>query len=239
VEQQLRNRLAQGGIAFGVPIALATAVRGGTDGAVRVAVDAQMPASSTGPLTAIYGLVDAKGAMVESGRRELAASANGDYRVTFDAPVAPGGYRLRFVVADANGNIGAVQHEVNATLARFDRVQVSDVMLTSAGADGVSRFLALDALPPGAVSLRSAIELYPDTPDAVSQLTVRFALLPENGVTPIATRDVKPVATAGTLVATASLPAGVLAPGAYVVRLEILDGGTPIGALMSSFRKAP
>ena len=75
---------------------------------------------------AIFGLVDAKGAMVQSGRRELSASLAGDYRVTFDAPVAPGRLsRLRFVVADATANLGAVQHDVNATFTRFGAVQVA------------------------------------------------------------------------------------------------------------------
>jgi len=238
VEQQLRNRLAQGGIAFGVPIALATAVRGGSGGAVRVAVDAQMPASTTGPLIALYGLVDAKGAMVESGRRELSASTTGDYRVTFDAPVAPGGYRLRFAVADATGNIGAVQHDVNATLTRFDRVQVSDVILTSAGADGTSRFLALDALPAGAVSLRAAVELYPDQPAAAPGMSVRLALLRADTSATVAARDVVPAGTDGTLAAVATLPIGGLEPASYIVQVTVLDRGVPVGTLMAPFRKS-
>ncbi|HEX5215073.1 MAG TPA: VWA domain-containing protein [Vicinamibacterales bacterium] len=237
IEQQLRDRLAQGGIAFGVPIALATAVRGGRDGAVRIAVYAQIPASTSGPLTAMFGLVDAKGAMVESGRRELSASTTGDYRVTFDAPVAAGGYRLRFVVADATGNIGAVQHDVNATLTRFDRVQLSDVILTSVGADGASRFLALDALPAGAVSLRAAVELYLDAPATAEGLTVRLALLRADTTAMVATRDIVPTGADGTLAAVATLPVATLEPAPYIVQVTILDHGQPVGTLMAPFRK--
>jgi hypothetical protein len=238
IDEQLRNRLAQGGIAFGVPIAVATAVRGGADAVVRVAVDAQMPATSAGPLTALYGFVDAKGAMVQSGRREVPASRSGDYRVTFDAPVAPGGYRLRFVVADAAGNIGAVQHNVNATLTRFGVVQVSDVMLTSAGADGASRFLALDALPAEAVALRAAVELYPDQPVDAADVTVRLALLQAETSAVIATRDIVPAGADGILAATASMPVAGLAPASYVVQVTILNRGVPVGALMAPFRKS-
>jgi len=237
-EEQLRNRLAQGGIAFGVPIAVATAVRGGSDGVVRVAVDAQMPATSTGPLTAVYGFVDAKGAMVQSGRRELQATKSGDYRVTFDAPVTPGGYRLRFIVADANGNIGAVQHSVNATLTRFGVVQVSDVMLTSAGRDGVSRFLALDALPADAVSLRAAIELYPDQPADAMDVSIRLTLLQADTQVPVATRDIVPTGANGALLAAATLPVSGLAAASYVVQVTVLNRDMHVGTLMAPFRKS-
>ena len=237
VEQQLRNRLAQGGIAFGVPIVLATAVRGGNDGVVRIAVDAQMPASTNGPLIAIFGLVDAKGAMAQSGRRELALSTSGDYRVTFDTRVAPGGYRLRFVVADATGNIGAVQHDVNATLTRFGNVQVSDLLLTWAGADGAGRLLALDALPSGASSLRAAVELYPDEGIALPKRVVRFTLLRADTTAPVAVLDVQPAAAANGFVASATLPAARLDPINYIVLATVLDDGKGIGELSGSFRK--
>lgn len=161
----------------------------------------------TAPLIAMFAIVDGPGKVVQSGWREIAPVATGeDYRIAFAVPLTAGSYRLRFAVADANGNIGSVQRPVDAVLHRFGPLLASDLLATWTGADGASRFLALDLLPAAAATLRATVELYPDDLGASSSISVRFTLLRNDDTMPMTVRDVTPVANGGVLTAAARCP---------------------------------
>jgi VWFA-related protein len=238
VEQALQARLAQGGVAFGVPIALATALRREPSGdRLQLAIETQVPKTTAAPLVAMFALVDDAGKTMQSGRRAVPAAPPGDdYRLTFAVPVAPGQYRLRFAVADGAGNIGSVHQAIVARLVRAGALSASDLLVSWNGADNVSRFLALDTLPPAATTLRASIELYPDDPGA-PPARVRFVILRQGDSTAFATLEVTPAAGAGVLTATTSLSAGDLAPGTYTIQATILDAGADQTTLSAVFRK--
>ncbi len=133
-----------------MPIALATALRRdpapGAD--LQLGVNVQMPAGVSAPLLAMYALVDGAGKVVKAGRQAVpAALAGDDYQLAFPIPLAAGAYRLRFAVADALGNIGSIEHGVEARLPHLGAVSVSDLFTTWVGTDGVRRLLALETLP--------------------------------------------------------------------------------------------
>ena len=240
IETTLRTRLAQGGMAFGVPVALATAMRRGSTADERqLAVEVEVPASVRGPLTAMFALVNASGTIVQSGRREVTVPPSGeDYRITFGVPLAPGHHRLRLAVADASGNIGSIQRAIPPQLPRLGSVRTSDLLVGWAGTNGVSRFLALDRLPDGASTLRVSLELYPDSAGAASWIRVDLTLLHGNDGTPVVTRNIIPVSNADRLTASALLPVGVLTPGSYTIQATILESEKPVGSLSAVFRKA-
>jgi VWFA-related protein len=239
VEEALRMRVAQGGFAFGVPLRVATALRKDPGGGIQMAVEAQVPSAVNGPLVAMFAALDEQGRVVQSGRREIPAGRSGeDYRIAFPVPLKEGTYRLRLAIADANGNIGSVQQRVIAELRRVGSLLVSDVLTTWATSDGQARLLALDLLPAHATSLRAVIELYPDDPGGGSPVKVRFTLRRGEEPAPIASIEASTSVNGTALVATATLPAGALAPGAYTIDAEILDAGRVLGVVSTSLRKA-
>ena len=233
IEEALRARIAQGGVAFGVPVALATAVRRERAGAeLQLGVNVQMPADVASPLSAMFALVNETGGVVQAGRPAVTQGSPGDdHRVAFGVPLVPGNYRLRFSIADAHGNIGSVEHNVTARLARFGRVAVSDLFVTWSGDDGRRQFLALEKVPEAASTLWAALELYPDTPESAPDLSVRFALIPVGETAPRIEHQVTPVRDGTLLSASLEIPAAVLLPGSYTLRATVLNGGSPVGSI--------
>ena len=239
IDEALRARIAQGGVAFGVPIALATAVRRERTGAeLQLGVNVQMPASVASPLSAMFALVNETGRVVQAGRPAVTQGAPGDdHRVAFGVPLVPGNYRLRFSIADANGNIGSVEHNVTARLARFGRVAVSDLFVTWSGDDGRRQFLALEKVPEASSTLWAALELYPDTPESAPDLSVRFVLIRVGETAPRIEHDMTPVRDGTLLSASLEIPAADLLPGSYTLRATVLDGGSPAGSISVGLRR--
>ncbi len=240
IEEQLKTTLAQGGVTFGVPIALGTAQRRDpASQALQLGVNVQVPSSVQGPLVAMYGLVNDTGQIANAGRRDVPAPASGeDYQLAFPVPIESGKYRLRFVVADAQGNIGSVEHSVTAGLAHFGAFSVSDLFTMWAGADHQPRFLALERLPSGATTIGASLELYPDDPSgAVPDVTVRFEVLPVGNETAVLEREVTPAVVGTTRSAIAELPVDDLQAGAYTIRATIVQAGTTTGVVSATIRK--
>jgi VWFA-related protein len=239
VDETLRARLASGGVAFGVPIALATSLRRSPAGAdaVQLGVNVHMPATVAAPLVAMFAIVDQAGKIVTAGRQPVpAAPAGGDYELAFPIGVTPGAYRLRFAVADAAGNIGSVEQAVEARLARLGAVTVSDLVTTWTGPDGQRRFLALETVPAAADSMRAFIELYRE--GAPAALAVRFALLKTGEPTPVLEETLTPTPDGAALAAGIDIPVSTLDAGSYTVRATILEAGVEVGTVTTSFRKA-
>jgi hypothetical protein len=111
----MKNAIASGKPAYGVPVQLDPEVTGSAaagDLAVRVVVT--VPSSVQGPLDGVFAIVDEAG-QLKSGKRALQRLVGSDnYRLEFLVPVTPGKYRLRFAVADAIGNVGAIEVKVTA-----------------------------------------------------------------------------------------------------------------------------
>ena len=238
IAEQLKTTLAQGGVAFGVPIALGTAQRRDpASNALQLGVNVQVPSSVQGPLIAMYGLVNEAGEIKQAGRRDVPMPSPGeDYLLAFPVPIETGKYRLRFVVADAKGNIGSLEHGVTAGLAHFGAFSVSDLFTMWAGADRQPRFLALERLPEGAATVGASLELYPDNANP-PEVVVRFALTALGGETALIEREITPEVVGTARQAIAELPVDDLQPGAYVIHAAVVEAGTVTGTVTSTIRK--
>jgi hypothetical protein len=238
ISEQLKATLAQGGVAFGVPIALGTAQRRDpSSNALQLGVNVQVPSSVEGPLVAMYGLVNDAGQVTQAGRRDVPAPQPGeDYQLAFPVPIETGKYRLRFVVADAKNNIGSVEHGVTAGLAHFGAFTVSDLFTMWAGADGQPKFLALERLPEGAKTIGASLELYPDNANAPDAI-VRFTLTAPGSETALVEREITPALMGTTRQAIAELPVDDLQPGAYVVHATVVEAGVVTGTVTAMLRK--
>ena len=169
-DEQLKAGVANGALAYGVPLTLATVLRrGASTSQVDVGANVEVPGSVTGPITVMFGLVDLASGTLRTGKTTIAAPvAGGNYRVSLSLPVATGAYRLRFAVADAAGHVGSLGIGVKAELTRLGPLQLSDVLTSWTGTDGKPQFLALEEIPserggasviPGALP----VEWRPDT----------------------------------------------------------------------------
>ncbi len=241
IDDQLKTTLAQGGVSFGVPIALATALRHEpASNALQLAVNVQVPASVDGPLIAMFALVNEAGQVKQAGRRQVPAPPAGeDYQLAFPVPIEAGRYRLRFAVADAKNNLGSVEHAVTAGLAHFGAFAVSDLFTMWSGADRQPRFIALERLPAGAETIGASLELYPDDAGAaVPDVTVHFAMLPVGSDTPALERDVTPEVVGTVRSAIAELPVDDLQEGVYTIRATVIEAGRATGTVTTTIRKA-
>jgi VWFA-related protein len=239
VDEQLQAVLVKGVPNYGVPISVATVVRrGDTPAALELGANVEVPANVPGPLTVVFGLVDAAGKL-RTGRKTLEAPPNGqNYRVTVSLPVSPGSYRLRFGVADAAGQVGSLDVPVTAQLGRLGPFLTSDVLTSWSAADGKPQFLALEEVPTSATSLRAFLELYaaPDVPTP-EDVQVQWTLI-GSAAQPVAEESVAPTRSADRLVAGGQFSLDSLAPGTYEVRATVLVAGRSVGTVSTTIRKA-
>jgi VWFA-related protein len=240
VEDQLKAAVTQGLPNYGVPVSVATIVRrGDTATAIDVGANVEVPAGAPGPLTVMFGLVDAAG-QLRTGRRSVEAPADGgNYRVSLSLPVTPGTYRLRFAIADTTGHVGSIDAPVNAQLGHVGPFLTSDVMTSWSGTDGKSQFLALEEVPPTATSLRTFLELYaaPDAP-MPADVRVQWTVIGSTTVQPVVEQSVVPVQTTDRSTAAGQFALNTLAPGTYEIRATVLVAGRAVGTVSTTFRKA-
>lgn len=237
VETQLKDAVANGTPLYGIPISMGTSVRR-ADVASQVAVnlDIDVPASTPGPLTLMFGLSDPIG-MAQSGRKVLdAPSGGGDYRVSLTIPVAPGTYTLRLAAADANGAVGSVQTRVKAVLSQMGPFLVSDLLTGWSAGSGPAQFLALERLPATATELLGVLELYP-APGATipADVKVRETILTPDG-TPVDDREVVPQDRNGMLRAEAPFDLQYIPAGPYVLRATVTAGGGTVGTTSTTIQ---
>ncbi|MGH9410048.1 MAG: VWA domain-containing protein, partial [Vicinamibacterales bacterium] len=112
----LRTRLADGGTSVGVPLTAGAEVRRDPTDASHLEMDVsvEVPASVTGPLTVMCGVMDAHGNMADVDRKQLPPATHRDYQIAFPIRLTTGQYRLRIAASDANGHIGSVEKPVSA-----------------------------------------------------------------------------------------------------------------------------
>jgi VWFA-related protein len=242
VDEQLQAVLLKGVPSYGVPIAVATVVRRGvTPAALDLGANLEVPANVPGPVTVVFGLVDAAGKL-RSGRKTIDAPPNGqNYRMSVSLPVSTGNYRLRVGVADGAGQVGSLDAPVTAQLGRVGPFLTSDVMTSWSGADGKPQFLALEEVPTSATSLRTFLELYapPDapTPTDVADVKVQWTLI-GTAAQPVAEQSVAPTQTPDRLLAGGQFPMDKLASGTYDLRATVLVAGRAVGSVSTTIRKA-
>jgi VWFA-related protein len=239
VDDQLKAAVTQGLPNYGVPVSVATVIRRGeTATAVDVGANLEVPASAPGPLTVMFGLVDAAG-QLRTGRRSVEAPTDGgNYRVSLSLPVVPGTYRLRFAVADTTGHVGSIDAPVIAQLGHVGPFLTSDVITSWSGTDGKPQFLALEEVPPTATSLRTYLELYaaPEVPKP-ADVRVQWTLIGST-VQPAVEQSVVPVQTTDRSTAAGQFALDSLAPGTYEIRATVLVAGRAVGTVSTTFRKA-
>ena len=238
-DSALRTRLSEGGTSFGVPLAAGAEMRRDPADASDIEIDSsvEVPASVTGPLTLLYGLMDQNGKIANVGREEIPQADQNDYQVAFPMRVTPGRYRLRVVASDANGHIGSVEKPVSAALAPAGTYTASDLLTAYTDARGASQLVTLDTLPPDARSLLLRLELYPDGSERHGALQVRFQLLQLGQNSAIATDEVTPSASDTTRVAAASLPIQGLGAGSYTIRATVFENGIEVGTQSATFKR--
>jgi VWFA-related protein len=240
VDEALRTRIASGGVAFGVPIALATSLRRdpAAGGGLQLGVNIQMPANVAAPLVAMFAVVDQAGKIVNAGRQPVpSAMAGEDYQLAFPIGVAPGAYRLRFAVADAAGNIGSVEQSVDARLPKLGSVTVSDLVITWIDADGKRRFLALETVPAAAASMRAFLELYRESSGIAPAIEVRFAVFKAGESAAVLEETRTPLPEGTALAAGIDILVGTLGSGDYTLRATVVEAGVETGTVTTSFRK--
>ncbi|HEY6359222.1 MAG TPA: hypothetical protein VIX35_13310, partial [Vicinamibacterales bacterium] len=238
VDEQLQAGVAKGALSYGVPVTLATVLRRGTSATqLELGANVEVPAGVAGPLTVMFGLVDAAGAL-RTGRTVVAApAAGGDYRLSLSLPVAPGVYRLRFAVADATGRVGSLGTGVTAALGRVGPFLVSDVLTSWSGAAGKSQFLALEEVPATATGLRTYLELY-QAPEAPMPTNVRVQwTVIGSAVQPAMEESVVPVRTTDRLTAAGQFGLETLPTGPYEIRATVFVDGAAIGTVSTTIRK--
>jgi VWFA-related protein len=236
IETQLNQAVASGTPLFGIPISLGTSIRRGESNTqMAVNLDVEVPASTPGPLTLVFGVADVMG-LIQQGRKTLDAPAGGgDYRLTLTVPVVTGSYRMRLAVADANGTVGSVETPVKAVLGRIGPFLASDLLTGWSAASGPPQFLALEHLPPTATRLLTVLELYPDAGASPADVRVKFTMLTPDG-TPIDDRDATPVNTNGILRTEAPFDLQYIPAGPYVLRATVMVGGVAVGTVTTNVR---
>ena len=240
IDKQLMNAVASGGIDVAVPITIATVLRRDLQSSqLHINVDGQIPADIGGPVTTIFSLVDEAGQSVKAGKMVLPQPAPGsDYRFSFPLPVTPGRYSLRVSAADANGRVGSTEQRVDAELSRISAFSVSGLLIGWSGADGVQKLLALDTIPTGALSLRASLELYAD--DAAGMATdiaLRFSIVKVGEQKAPIEQEMRPSATGLVLFAAMDFDVTALEPGAYTIRVTVLESGVDKGSVSTLVRK--
>jgi VWFA-related protein len=237
VETQLDQAVAAGTPLYGIPISLGTSIRRGeSNSQVAVNLDVEVPASTPGPLTLVFGVADVMG-LIRQGRKTVdAPAAGGDYHLTLNVPVVTGSYRMRLAVADANGAVGSVETPVKAVLGRIGPFSASDLLTGWSSANGPLQFVALERLPATAARLVGVLELYPDAGAAVpADVQVKVTILTPDG-TPIDERDVTPKDVGGVLRVEAPFDLQYIPAGPYVLRATVVIGGTAVGTASTTVR---
>ena len=162
LEERLVSIVKRGGLVRGLRVELATALsRDPLGQRLQVTVNVRLRESRPGPLHALFVFLSLDGRIVSDGRLTLVPRhAEPGYRAAFRVPVLPGRYLLRIGVADAQGEMGLTEQEVVARLTRIGSYHASDLVVAWVGPDNQLQYPELDEVPPGAVALRTLVELY-------------------------------------------------------------------------------
>lgn len=246
-DELLKTALQEGGTSYGVPIAMATALRRapgatGPQAALQLGLNVQVPSVIPGPVAMMFGVLDSTGAFVQAGKVPLAQPASGaDHVISVPVSIPEGTYRLRISAVDADGNVGSLEQPLAATLATLGPFKVSELFTSWSGSDNTSHFLALERLPDSATILSSSLELYaPNAAALAGDVTVHFALARViEGADDLSEMDqtLAPYVDGTTLAFTSELSVDGLPPGAYNLTATVRQGEVELGSVRTAIRK--
>lgn len=250
VEDRLKDALASGREHGAVPLRTATLLRRapGSPDRVEVTLHVEIPAeggAARGPVVAMFGLVPATegrasaGATMQSGRRVVdAPSPNGTFQSSFGIPMAPGRYQLRVAVADAEGALGAIFTDLDATLPTLGPFTASDLLVAWVDAEGRPQLMALDPLPAQATGVRAELELYPPaTGVSLDDVQVEISVTRAGDTDAVDDRLVTPRDTGGVWRVATEFASDMLEPGRYTLRARVTVGDTVVGSAIATFVK--
>ena len=170
-----------------LPIALtAYTTRGGEDKTLHVLLSAEI-GSAQSRLPADWGFVVIHhGTVVASGRQRIEpgsvdALAKGPWPITTSAKLAPGGYRLRFAAADADGRAGVIDVPLTVGLRAAGDLQVSDLILGTA--DGAK--VQPRARIARGVQISALIELLSTDPARLTKSGAVIEIIPAGSAEPV------------------------------------------------------
>ena len=238
VADQLKQRVEQGGAAFGVPLAVTTARRKDpTSNRVQILVNVDVPASAPGPVSEMFAMLNSNGHVVQSATRDMpAAPAGEDYRLTFAVPLDAGDYRLRVAVGDGNGSVGSLEQAVAARLTPVGSLPASDLTIVDVAADG-PHLLGKDTLPPHSLHAQVSLELYPSNQTGTAGLTVHLTVTPADHGAPLIDTDLECTVRDGHILASGMLSPATIPVGEYDVVATVRAGGHTVGSVSARLRK--
>jgi len=248
IDDRLTEVLSSGQQHGAVPLRVATLLRRAPTDPAKVEVTINLAAGSPagelrGPLTAMFGVLPSSdattdGAAMTSGRLVM-ERATGVVPATFGVPLAPGSYALRVAVADAEGALGAVATELDASLLTVGPFTASDLLVAWVDDQGRPQLMALDGVPATATGVRAELELYPPA-SGVSMDTVQVELTVTKAGErdPLDERIVTPRETQGVWRAATEFAADLLESGRYVLRARVIVGADAVGSVVSNITVA-
>lgn len=230
----LRAALESPAAAIGLELSATSYVLHGSEAGgrtLRVVVAGDVARGSAGPATAVAALFTLDGQPVTATEAPLVLADAGSTPVTISLTAPSGAYTLRLAVRDVDGHIGSVDRYVDAGWKPAGPVETPGLVLMRA------------ATGPGAAPL-PVIERVTTAEQVIAQVPFRaagaekpqivFEVLREGGGAAVSERPARiGVASGGTSVAEAILPAGSLPPGRYTLRATLRPGGA--AALTRSF----
>lgn len=253
VEDRLKEALASGQEHGAVPLRIATLLRrapgeAGAAGQVEVTLHVEVPADGTpvrGPVIAMFGIAPmaqsgvSAGATMQSGRRVLAApESHGVFQSSFGIPMAPGHYQLRVAVADAEGALGVITTDLDATSPTLGPFTASDLLVAWVDDQGQPVLMALDPLPAQATGVRAELELYPPASGvALEDVQVEISVTRAGDADPADDRLVTPRDTGGVWRVATEFASDLLAPGRYTLRARVSVGDDVVGSTIATFVK--
>jgi VWFA-related protein len=150
---------------------------------------------------------------------------HGGYRVQFE--VAPGSYLMRAVVREPGGLIGSADRRLEVRDVAGPSIAASDLVLASGGGG-----LPVRATAYMADGLRAGLEIYGRSAEQLAGVKVALSLTAEDGAiartVETALGDVETVTGGALRHMTGALPLDSLAPGVYVARARVTDGGDEV-----------
>jgi VWFA-related protein len=221
----LRAALESPTPAIGLELTATSYVLHGTEAGgrtLRVVVAGDVTRGSAGPATAVAALFTLDGGPVTATEAPLVLAETGGAPVAVSLTAPPGTYTLRLAVRDVDGHVGSVERVVDATWKQAGSVETPGLILMRAATGPGS---SPRPLVQTVTTAEQVIAQIPFRSPAGEKPQVSFEVLPEAGGAAVSERTARiGVASGGTSVAEAIVPAASLPPGRYTLRATIRPG---------------
>jgi hypothetical protein len=211
--------------AIGLELIATSYVLHGTEAAsrtLRVIVAGDVAGGSGGPATAVAALFTLDGQPVTATEAPLVLADAGTTPVTVSLAAPPGTYTLRLAVRDVDGHVGSVERIVDARWKPAGPVETPGLVLMRAGTgQGAAPLPVIQRV----TTAEQVIAQVPFRTTAGGKPQVTFEVLRDSGGAAVSEPAARiGVASGGTSVAEAILPAASLPPGRYTLRATIRPG---------------